>query len=296
LDSSWSADPDGNPWSKKKAYVWWDAGERKWTRLTDGPLCRTTTPACWGADTWRHVAFIEQDKPLGRQKQRGRCDAGRPDRHAPRRRGGAGRLYGADPNDGVGGAGASFLLLDEPDVYGFPPDPVVTTRDLPRTWKHTALAALGVAAAAARWCRRPSSGPTTAVRREFARRLGRLRGRCVVVGRGRPARLIGVAGAVAEQVIDTVVRKRLGILAEPLSQGRAGRYLTAARWSTRAGVALLAVSVVRRNRALDTAGGLALTAGSLFTRLGYFHAGTTSATDPRYTVIPQRERVGEPVD
>ncbi|MCU7730299.1 4Fe-4S dicluster domain-containing protein [Actinoplanes sp. KI2] len=56
------------------------------------------------------------------------------------------RLYGADPDDGVGGAGAFFLLLDEPETYGFPPDPVVTTRDLPRTWKHTALAAAGVAA------------------------------------------------------------------------------------------------------------------------------------------------------
>ncbi|MGH9127083.1 MAG: 4Fe-4S dicluster domain-containing protein, partial [Acidimicrobiales bacterium] len=40
------------------------------------------------------------------------------------------RLYGRDPGDGVGGAGAFFLLLDEPEVYGLPPDPVVTTRDL----------------------------------------------------------------------------------------------------------------------------------------------------------------------
>ena len=31
----------------------------------------------------------------------------------------------------IGGAGAFFLLLDEPEVYGLPPDPVVTTRDLP---------------------------------------------------------------------------------------------------------------------------------------------------------------------
>ena len=30
--------------------------------------------------------------------------------------------------------GAFFLLLDEPEVYGLPPDPVVTTRDLPRMW------------------------------------------------------------------------------------------------------------------------------------------------------------------
>jgi hypothetical protein len=41
------------------------------------------------------------------------------------------RLYGRDPQDGVGGDGAFFLLLDEPEVYGLPPDPVVITRDLP---------------------------------------------------------------------------------------------------------------------------------------------------------------------
>ncbi len=35
------------------------------------------------------------------------------------------------PGDGVGGDGAFFLLLEEPEVYGLPPDPVVTTRDLP---------------------------------------------------------------------------------------------------------------------------------------------------------------------
>ncbi|MGH3593213.1 MAG: 4Fe-4S dicluster domain-containing protein, partial [Pseudonocardiaceae bacterium] len=39
------------------------------------------------------------------------------------------RLYGRDPQDGVGDDGAFFLLLDEPEVYGLPPDPVVTTRD-----------------------------------------------------------------------------------------------------------------------------------------------------------------------
>ena len=58
------------------------------------------------------------------------------------------RLYGADPDDGVGGNGAFFLLLDEPEVYGLPPNPKVTTRDLPAMWKRAGLAALGLLAAA----------------------------------------------------------------------------------------------------------------------------------------------------
>jgi formate dehydrogenase iron-sulfur subunit len=61
------------------------------------------------------------------------------------------RLYGADQNDGIGGAGAFFLLLDEPEVYRLPPDPVATTRDLGATWKSAAVAAatLGVSVVAA---------------------------------------------------------------------------------------------------------------------------------------------------
>jgi len=58
------------------------------------------------------------------------------------------RLYGESPDDGVGGSGAMFLLLDEPEVYGLPPDPVVPTRDLPDMWKRAALAAGALAAAA----------------------------------------------------------------------------------------------------------------------------------------------------
>ena len=50
------------------------------------------------------------------------------------------RLYGEDPDDGVGGFGAFFLLLDEPEVYGLPPDPVVTTSHLAEMWKTAAVA------------------------------------------------------------------------------------------------------------------------------------------------------------
>jgi formate dehydrogenase iron-sulfur subunit len=67
-----------------------------------------------------------------------------------------GRLYGESPEDGVGGDGAFFLLLDEPEVYGLPPDPVVTTRDLPAMWKQAALAAVSLAAlGVAGFVRRP---------------------------------------------------------------------------------------------------------------------------------------------
>jgi formate dehydrogenase iron-sulfur subunit len=59
------------------------------------------------------------------------------------------RLYGADTADGIGGAGAFFLLLDEPEVYGLPPDPVVTTKDLPSMWRWAGAAAAVLAAGVA---------------------------------------------------------------------------------------------------------------------------------------------------
>jgi formate dehydrogenase iron-sulfur subunit len=61
------------------------------------------------------------------------------------------QLYLADADDGIGGAGAFFLLLDEPEVYGLPPDPVDTRRDLGSIWAAVGAAAvaLGVGLAAA---------------------------------------------------------------------------------------------------------------------------------------------------
>jgi len=59
------------------------------------------------------------------------------------------RLYGDDPSGGVGGMGAFFLLLDDPEVYRLPPDPIVTTRDLPSMWKAAGKAAVALAGAVA---------------------------------------------------------------------------------------------------------------------------------------------------
>ncbi|PWH06685.1 ferredoxin [Brachybacterium endophyticum] len=59
------------------------------------------------------------------------------------------RLYGANPEDGVGGTGSVFLLLDEPEVYGLPPDPQVPTKDLPHMYRTAAVAMGGMLAATA---------------------------------------------------------------------------------------------------------------------------------------------------
>ena len=47
----------------------------------------------------------------------------------------------------------------------------------------------------------------------------------------------------------------------------------------------------RRSRLLSGLSGAALLAGSLATRFGVFEAGGASARDPKYTVVPQRERL-----
>lgn len=53
-------------------------------------------------------------------------------------------LYLRDADNGIGGAGAFFLLLDKPEVYGLPPDPIATTRDLPKIWRSAAFGALTI--------------------------------------------------------------------------------------------------------------------------------------------------------
>jgi formate dehydrogenase iron-sulfur subunit len=62
---------------------------------------------------------------------------------------GEARLYGHDTDDGVGGFGAFFLLLDEPETYRLPPDPVVTTRHLGKNWAAAGVAAVALAAGVA---------------------------------------------------------------------------------------------------------------------------------------------------
>jgi formate dehydrogenase iron-sulfur subunit len=57
------------------------------------------------------------------------------------------QLYLADEHDGIGGAGAFFLLLDEPEVYGLPPDPIDTVHDIGEIWGAVGVASAALAAA-----------------------------------------------------------------------------------------------------------------------------------------------------
>jgi formate dehydrogenase iron-sulfur subunit len=53
------------------------------------------------------------------------------------------RLYGADEKGPLGGLNAFFLLVDEPQVYGLPPEPKLPTRRLQASsWFSVAGAAL----------------------------------------------------------------------------------------------------------------------------------------------------------
>ena len=87
----------------------------------------------------------------------------------------------------------------------------------------------------------------------------------------------------------------MGITAEPLRQGRAGRLMSASKALTVAGA--LGSVLGGRSRLAAGVSGTALLAGSVCTRFGIFEAGQESARDPRYTVVPQRERLdqGEPI-
>jgi hypothetical protein len=80
------------------------------------------------------------------------------------------------------------------------------------------------------------------------------------------------------------------MVGETLEQGVAGRRLRTAKLLSAAG-AVTAAAFGRRSRIAAAAGGAALVAGSALTRFGLFAAGMASAEDPKYTVVPQRERL-----
>ena len=107
-----------------------------------------------------------------------------------------------------------------------------------------------------------------------------------------PARRLAIAGVVGELGLMELMERRLGFVGEVYKQGAAGRLGHLSKALTGAGAALRAWKG-RRSRAASVTGSALVLGGELALRWSVFKAGFQSARDPRYTVIPQRERLGK---
>jgi len=118
---------------------------------------------------------------------------------------------------------------------------------------------------------------------------------CSPVGQAGPARRMALGGALLELAAEHRMEGTMGLTAEPLHQGKAGVFMRASKALTVAGA--VGSLLAGRSRLAAVMSGAALMAGSVCTRFGVFEAGQQSARDPKYTVLPQRERLerGQPV-
>jgi formate-dependent nitrite reductase membrane component NrfD len=117
--------------------------------------------------------------------------------------------------------------------------------------------------------------------------LGLLTAPCDEAG---PARRAALGGAALELAASHAMEHRTGLAGEAFGEGRAAVLLRAAKVLTAAG-ALAGAALGARHRPAAALAGCALLAGSALTRFGVFEAGRVSTRDPRYTVVPQRERL-----
>jgi formate-dependent nitrite reductase membrane component NrfD len=107
-----------------------------------------------------------------------------------------------------------------------------------------------------------------------------------------PARRMAIGGAAAELACAQVMERRLGFVGEVYRQEAAGKLARISKACTAVGAGVLA-SRGKRSRVALVGGSALLLAGGLALRWSVFRAGFQSAKDPRYTVIPQRERLDE---
>ena len=109
-----------------------------------------------------------------------------------------------------------------------------------------------------------------------------------VAGAG-PARRFAAAGAAVELVASRLIVRRPGVVRQAWTTGArtaCTRRLSCSPWAVRS----------PRSRWPGAAGsrppaGVALLAGSALQRFGTFQAGIASTRDPKYVVVPQRERL-----
>ena len=104
-----------------------------------------------------------------------------------------------------------------------------------------------------------------------------------------PARYLALAGLALEAAALERMKKRIGMVSEPYRHGRGGAYIKAGQALSLLGAAGAALG--GRSRAITALSGAAFVAASAATRWGVFHAGMESSADPKYTVVPQRERL-----
>jgi formate-dependent nitrite reductase membrane component NrfD len=110
------------------------------------------------------------------------------------------------------------------------------------------------------------------------------------VAEAGPARAFAVLGAAGELAAGRVMERRMGLIAEAYEHGRVGRLRRASEACTVAGL-VGALTVARRSRAGAVVAGAAFLAGSALQRVSVFEAGVETTLDPRYVVVPQRERL-----
>jgi DMSO reductase anchor subunit len=112
-----------------------------------------------------------------------------------------------------------------------------------------------------------------------------------------PARNLALAGQVMEMLAFERMTRRMGMVAEPYHRGRGGAYIRAGQVLGALGATGAALSPAvpagRARRIVAAVSGAALMGASAATRWGVFHAGMASARDPKYTVVPQRQRLTE---
>jgi len=103
------------------------------------------------------------------------------------------------------------------------------------------------------------------------------------------ARRMASLGWILEASSSKLMESRLGMIGEPYHEGKGGRWMTAGK--ALGVIGALGAWTCRRSRVGSACAGAALVAASVCTRFGVFHAGMASANDPKYTVVPQRERL-----
>lgn len=108
-----------------------------------------------------------------------------------------------------------------------------------------------------------------------------------------PARRLAVGGALLELGAVEWMKRRLGdFLAEPYEGDKPGRYDKLAKALSGIGAAVT-LFAGRKSRAAAIVGGGLILAGAASERWSIYEAGFPSSRDPKYTVMPQRERLRE---